>query len=535
MNIGAKIRKLREEKNLSIEELATKINDTIENINKYENDELEPTLDKKLALANILGTSLDNLMVHNSPKIKKPVDDSVISRYEDTIDEEEPIEEIKQEEKIEEPIGISNIEYNDNVFDVVFLGQRKPNFFLQIFYYVISLAFSIYLYTTELQVLAIIFGIISFIGFAMVLLKFFSYRKVKKGWLAQYGGQKRKHIFYEDYLVVKSESGEEKEILYYQDFQSFIEQENYLIGMVSQSNNVKLILIINKYGFENNNYEEIKQTIKEKCISFTELPPLRGRYSNDTSQNDASQNDTSKNDASFQNQMPQKENSKWNTVLWIIFIFAILSIEMVRFIFNLCTGGDATLLTNLLIYGLGLILPIASIVLGFISEIHFKKRSRKNIIIGFVVLFVCVIQIISSVSYHLTYTGNNDSMYQSKLETLFEIDLPDNYYTIYKDESLQKLTIENNEYKQENYQIVRFVKAKEIKNLEETIKNNWDKVETAHPFCKVTDDIKKELMLTGVTLSDVSSYSLSKENETSQIYLFYYEKENVMISISYQK
>ena len=208
---------------------------------------------------------------------------------------------------------------------------------------------------------------------------------------------------------------------------------------------------------------------------------------------------------------------------------------MVRFIFNLCTGGDATLLTNLLIYGLGLILPIASIVLGFISEIHFKKRSRKNIIIGFVVLFVCVIQIISSVSYHLTYTGNNDSMYQSKLETLFEIDLPDNYYTIYKDESLQKLTIENNEYKQENYQIVRFVKAKEIKNLEETIKNNWDKVETAHPFCKVTDDIKKELMLTGVTLSDVSSYSLSKENETSQIYLFYYEKENVMISISYQK
>ncbi len=530
MNIGTKIRKLRKEKNLSIEELATIINDTIENINKYENDELEPTLDKKLALANALGTSLDDLMVHNSPKIKKPVDESIISRYEDTIDEEEPIEEIKQEEKIEEPIGVSNIEYNDNVFDVVFLGQRKPNFFLQIFYYLISLAFSIYLYTTDLQVLAIIFGVISFLGFAIVLLKFFSYRKVKKGWLAQYGGQKRKHVFYKDYLVVKSESGEEKEILYYQDFQSFIEQENYLIGMVSQSNNVKLILIINKYGFENNNYEEIKQAIKEKCISFTELPPSKGRYSNDTSQNDSAPKD-----ATLQNQASKKESSKLNTVLWIIFIFAILSIEMVRFIFNLCTGGDATLLTNLLIYGLGLILPIASIVLGFISEIHFKKRSRKNIIIGFIVLFVCVIQIISSVSYHLTYTGNNDSMYQSELETLFEIELPDNYYTIYKDENLQKVTIESKEYKQENYQIVRFVKAKEVKSLEKTIKNSWNKVETAHPFCKITDDIKKEMMSTGLTLSDVPSYSLSKENETSQIYLFYYEKENVMISISYQK
>ena len=40
------------EKNISIENLAELINDNVENIIKYEENELEPTLDKKLSLCN---------------------------------------------------------------------------------------------------------------------------------------------------------------------------------------------------------------------------------------------------------------------------------------------------------------------------------------------------------------------------------------------------------------------------------------------------------------------------------------------------
>ena len=57
MNIGQKIKTLRENNNISIEELAKKINDSVENLLKYENNELEPTLDKKLALSIALGVS----------------------------------------------------------------------------------------------------------------------------------------------------------------------------------------------------------------------------------------------------------------------------------------------------------------------------------------------------------------------------------------------------------------------------------------------------------------------------------------------
>ena len=61
MNIGEKIKNLREEHQLSQEELAQQINDTYDNIVKYENNELEPSLDKKLLIAQVLGVSLDDI------------------------------------------------------------------------------------------------------------------------------------------------------------------------------------------------------------------------------------------------------------------------------------------------------------------------------------------------------------------------------------------------------------------------------------------------------------------------------------------
>ena len=75
MNIGEKIKTLRENNNISIEELAEKINDSIENILKYENNELEPTLDKKLALSIALGVTLSDLSYSIEQKVVISNDD----------------------------------------------------------------------------------------------------------------------------------------------------------------------------------------------------------------------------------------------------------------------------------------------------------------------------------------------------------------------------------------------------------------------------------------------------------------------------
>ena len=45
MDIGKRIQELRIKNGMSVEELASAINDTPEKINQYENDELEPSLE----------------------------------------------------------------------------------------------------------------------------------------------------------------------------------------------------------------------------------------------------------------------------------------------------------------------------------------------------------------------------------------------------------------------------------------------------------------------------------------------------------
>ena len=61
MNIGDKIKQTRIEKNISIEQLSELINDNVANVEKYETNQLEPTLDKKIALCNVLDLKLDDL------------------------------------------------------------------------------------------------------------------------------------------------------------------------------------------------------------------------------------------------------------------------------------------------------------------------------------------------------------------------------------------------------------------------------------------------------------------------------------------
>ena len=114
MNIGQKIKTLRENNNISIEELAKKINDSVENLLKYENNELEPTLDKKLALSIVLGVTLSDLSYSIEQKVAN-VNDNVLDQTEGSV-----LEEILKKVDLEEiPFASSNIIYSENIFNKI--------------------------------------------------------------------------------------------------------------------------------------------------------------------------------------------------------------------------------------------------------------------------------------------------------------------------------------------------------------------------------------------------------------------------------
>lgn len=532
MNIGTKLKKLREENNLSTQELAELIGDSVENICKYENNELEPSLDKKLALANALHVSLDDFMIHNTNHNNKIIDSSILSRYDEITDEESLHEEYTEEnpqdlnETQEKPIAQSRIEFTEKLFDEVFVGRSGKIFIINIIWSIVYIISVILFILINETIMAIIIGVLGVFTFFSALFKYVTYRKAKKEWLLQYGGKSRTHIFFEHYLIVEDEDGEILETLFYQNFQSFVEQKNYLIGMIPQTEKQGLLLIINRLGFENNTYDEVKRLIQAKCQKFME--EKKNPYTKTTES-------TSQSKEVSSTISKEQVHPKWNTVLWIFIVVSILSMSIIRIIITICTGGDDTLLANLLIYGLGCILPIVSIVLGFVSEIHFRQKSRKNIWVGFIVVGICIIQFVSSISYYIIYTSENNEQRYSQLEVLFKIDLPDTYYTLYQDTETKSIADGENTYLQNEYQIFRFVKAKEVKRLETIIQENWQKVENAIPYYQMSDEIKKEVTLAGISLDSQPNYYTFQEQETEITYLYYFENINSMIVITYQK
>lgn len=123
MNIGQKIKTLRENNNISIEELAKKINDSVENLLKYENNELEPTLDKKLALSIALGVTLSDLSYSIEQKVAN-VNDNVLDQTEGSVLEET----LKKVDLEEIPFASSNIIYSENIFNKIFKKDYQRYF-----------------------------------------------------------------------------------------------------------------------------------------------------------------------------------------------------------------------------------------------------------------------------------------------------------------------------------------------------------------------------------------------------------------------
>mgnify|MGYP003310497091 CR=1 FL=1 len=194
MNIGEKIKQTRIEKNFSIEELATIINDSVLNVEKYESNEIEPTLDKKLSLCNALDLKLDDLSFNISVTKNETY---VIKDNENTEDRvNEQNEEIEEEYVSELPFATATTTYSEEVFDAVFKKEYKR--------YTIQLLISLigYILITGYTFLIKI-NIFTYVGLAVTaytflkfILSFRNYRMNKINWTEQYGNIVKIYSFY---------------------------------------------------------------------------------------------------------------------------------------------------------------------------------------------------------------------------------------------------------------------------------------------------------------------------------------------------
>lgn len=80
MTLGARIRALRMQQNLSQEELAEKLDVSRQSVSKWENDTATPDLDKLVKLSELFEVSLDELVRGEPPKQTPPVPQTENSR-----------------------------------------------------------------------------------------------------------------------------------------------------------------------------------------------------------------------------------------------------------------------------------------------------------------------------------------------------------------------------------------------------------------------------------------------------------------------
>ncbi|MCI2068570.1 MAG: helix-turn-helix domain-containing protein [Bacilli bacterium] len=100
MSIGENIRKFRESKNLTQKDLAEKLSVTPQALSRWENDNVEPSLDSIRQMSEIFGVSLDELI--NDKAEAKP--EEVVPLPVAEVKEAEPVKEA-EEVKAEEPVN----------------------------------------------------------------------------------------------------------------------------------------------------------------------------------------------------------------------------------------------------------------------------------------------------------------------------------------------------------------------------------------------------------------------------------------------
>lgn len=515
MNFGEKIRTLREGKNLTVEELATRINDSIENLNKYENNELEPTLDKKLSLSIELGVSLSELSYSIEQKY---VQNNITKNNEEQ--EELNIDEV--EEVIETPFATSSITYNEQVFDQVFKGSYTRSFVqsaIFIFGYILCGIFTI---TSQVTIFSYLCFGIALISLIKLITSYTRYKASKKSWLQEYSHTTREYQYYQEYIKVISGLDESK-IIEYQAFVRVIEHKNYMVALYLEE--VPTFLVIDTSSLVDDQLIKVRTAFKQACPNYIDM-------------NIAKENKTH-----------NPKLKKLNIVLWCFAILALFSVTIVSTIIRLFTK-DTTLFINILTYILAMILPIVSLILGIVSKKKYDYPSSKNTIIGIIMTAGCLLFMLVTIVQAPLYTKYNNDNLVSYIEETSQTQMPTDYSTIYYNSDTNTESKNNLSYTTAVYQVWTFAKTSEIEELETSIQNSllWQKnnneLNNRYGF-SVSDTAKSLLKSMGYEVPEQADYILlinltnGKCNDlvdsTGEKYvsLMYFEEDNYMIAVEF--
>lgn len=443
MDIGKRIQELRIKNEMSIEDLASAINDTPEKIKQYENDEIEPSLDKKLAIANTFGVGLDYFTIINQYNFdfknqKNYEEDTLTSSLEPL----ERIDDISNEQ--EEPIGFASIEYDEEVYDTLFGKSLSSNIILNIIF---SICYIITGCLFLMDANSYYFSIILFIlGVGQITRTIFGRikeKQVKAQWLETYGDQKREFTFYNDYMIVRKSDLTEEKKFYYRDFQPFIDTNKYLI--TAHKTQQGLIIIIDKNTIEEQALSKIIDTLKDNDIELI------------------NHNDPKK-----------EENKKLNNICWILVVASVLATGIVGFIFQLITK-DNYLWLNVLKNVIALLIPISSIVVGIIFRVKYHFKSTKNIVVGIIMSLLCFAYIAQAITINHIETAANDDGIMEIINLNMDVVLPSDYYTEYLDEEFDyEITYNDSLYDCKSWRIISFANYKERVRITESFDSKKD-------------------------------------------------------------
>lgn len=517
MNIGEKIKNTRIEKNISIEELANQIGDSVINIEYYENNITEPALDKKIAICNVLGLSLDELSysINRTVVKKEQVEESNeeldLEVVEDNI--------IVEEEIIERPFATSSITYSDKIFTAVF-KKDYMKYCLQtlisflgygvIAFYTFLMKFNIFTYIA-----------IALTGYSLIKLIFslFNYKSSKAKWLQQYDGMTRVYDYYKDYIeVTNSEVDNINNRIEYKYIVRAVEKDDFIICMCLLD--VRTMLIIDKSTLDDESLVKVRSTLKESCPEYLEHSK----------------------DRKDQNQLTKSEKVV-NVINLVSFILGLCSIIIVNLIYKIFNFDDV-LTTHLIVYGVALILPLFSLFMGLFSKKKFGIRSKKNVIAGIVMSALCVSFMGLAFINHMILTKNNNDSLKDSIDQVCDIKMPKYYYTLYKG-PYDDIVIDETVYSVESYQVWNFAKTKEVEKFEDLVKDStyWKNTNIYSAYFNLSDEAVSLLKTLGYDSEEVPTYFLLCNLDTNSIdikvengnyvYLAYYEQNNCMLVVNF--
>ena len=245
------------------------INDSVENLLKYENNELEPTLDKKLALSIALGVTLSDLSYSIEQKVAN-VNDNVLDQTEGSVLEET----LKKVDLEEIPFASSNIIYSENIFNKIFKKDYQRyfiQFMISFFGYVLV---GVYAIVSKFNIIAYIcFG---FAAYAVIKIIFtlIRFKNGKKEWLEQYNNVKKEYQYYNEYIKITSDDIRYSEITFnYKDIIRAIEKEGLIVCMVNSEQ--KAIVTIDKNTLDDESLIKVRTSIQKNCPNYINIEQMQ--------------------------------------------------------------------------------------------------------------------------------------------------------------------------------------------------------------------------------------------------------------------